>query len=92
MIEPDPIDAQAAASRISVAQLDPPDRGRVFSNIFERLLLGPLMVTDAALLPLAIEPDVKHAWVGNRRSALRWPSEGRSENCEKIRNGRHGTS
>lgn len=88
MIKTEPVDAQAAPSRIAVAKLDSPNGRLVFLDVFERPLLGALMVADAALLPLAVKADVEGARVCDRRRASRRRGQsccGKYEQKEKRR-------
>lgn len=91
MVKADPVDAQSSPSGIAVAKLHPPRRGRIFPDMFERPLLGPLMVANAAQLPLAVEADVEPARIGDRRGGLRRTGKRGGENCENIPEADHWT-
>ena len=67
-IEPDPVHARLTAAGVAIAKMDPPQR-RVrlrdeLSGVAERFHLLPL----AALLPLAVDPDIESDRIVKGRS------------------------
>jgi putative endonuclease len=82
IVEANPVDPIAAPSGVAVALLDAPRRGLGFVDIgqgpFHRLIL----LLDAALLPLAIQPDVERHRVMQRRGRGRRPGQSQ-QNCKE---------
>ena len=71
IVEADPIDPDALAAGVAVAQLNPPRRRLGLSHIVERALHRLGLRLHARLLPLAVDPDVERHRIAKRRPRVR---------------------
>jgi len=80
----DPVDAIAAAAGVAVTELDPPMRRTAGLDVIERALHRAPLLSDAGLLPLAIDADVEGDGVVKHRARLSACAERHHDECRNC--------